>query len=281
MTALASAAPRHWPAQLRLGFRARAGETLLGERRHTGPLRVQRPFYPESRRVCHVYLLHPPGGLVSGDALDIDIGVDRDAWALLTTPGAGKVYGSDGLLGVRQQQTLRIAPGGTLEWLPQEMILFDGARAELATRVELEGEARFLGWEITCLGRPASGERLRHGDLRQRFELWREGRPLWLERSHYRDQSPVFEAAWGLRGHSVVGTLVCSPAPEGLAAGLRAALPECAGARFAVTQRDGVLICRYLGDAAEQARAVLAAAWHWLRQAALGRPAVPPRIWNC
>jgi urease accessory protein len=280
MNALPAMAPRHWPAQLRLGFSVRAGETLLSERWHQGPLRVQRPFYPESRQVCHVYLLHPPGGLVSGDELRIDIGVGHDAWALLTTPGAGKVYCSDGQ-GVRQQQTLRIAKGGTLEWLPQEMIVYDGARAELTTRVELEGAARFLGWEISCLGRPASGERLRHGDLRQRFELWRDGRPLWLERSHYRDRSPVFEAAWGLRGHSVIGTLACSPAAAGLAAGLREALPPCAVALCAVTQRDGVLMVRYLGDSAEQARACLAAAWQWLRQAVLGRTAVPPRIWNC
>jgi hypothetical protein len=119
-------------------------------------LRVQRPFYPESREVCHVYLLHPPGGLVSGDELQIDIAVGRDAWALLTTPGAGKVYGSDGQ-GVRQQQALRIARGGTLEWLPQEMILFDGARADLGTRVELEGDARFLGAKKTscCCSPPA------------------------------------------------------------------------------------------------------------------------------
>jgi urease accessory protein len=217
---------------------------------------------------------------VSGDALEIDIGVGGGAWALLTTPGAGKVYCSDGQ-GVRQRQILRIADGGTLEWLPQEMILFDGARAELATRVELRGEARFLGWEISCLGRPASGEQLRHGDLRQRFELWRDGRPLWLERSHYQDGSPVFEAAWGLRGHSVIGTLACSPAPDGLAGGLREALPPCTDALFAVTQRDGVLIARYLGDSAEQARACLGAAWQWLRLAALGRTAMPPRIWNC
>ena len=273
-------APRHWPARLQLGFRARGDETLLYERRHQGPLRVQRPFYPESRRVCHVYLLHPPGGLVSGDELCIDIEVGCDAWALITTPGAGKVYGSDGQ-GVRQQQALRIARGGTLEWLPQEMILYDGARAELATRVDLEDTARFLGWEISCLGRPASGEQLRHGDLRQRFEVWHDGQPVWLERSHYQQQSPVFEAAWGLRGHSVIGTLACSPAPEGLAAGLREALPPCDGALCAITQRDGVLLVRYLGDSAEQARTCLAVAWHWLRQAVLGRHAVSPRIWNC
>ncbi|MCW8874738.1 MAG: urease accessory protein, partial [Gammaproteobacteria bacterium] len=105
--------------------------------------------------------------------------------------------------------------------------------------------------------------------------------PLWLERSHYRDQSPVFTAAWGLRGHSVLGTLVCSPVAEGLAAGLREWLPPCDGALCAITQRDGVLLVRYLGDSAEQARNHLGTAWRWLREAVLGRHAVPPRIWNC
>jgi urease accessory protein len=281
MSALPASGPRRWAAQLQLGFGLRDGETRLTECRHSGPLRVQRPFYPEARQVCHVYLLHPPGGLVSGDELRIDIGVQTDAWALLTTPGAGKVYRSDGSHGVSQQQRLRVADRGTLEWLPQECIFYDGARAELRTRVELEGSARFLGWEISCLGRPASNERLRHCDLRQRFELWHEGRPLWLERSRYEEHSPVFEAAWGLRGHGVVGTLVCTGAPAGLAARLRDALAPCADALFGVTQRDGVLVCRYLGDSAEQARTCLGAAWGWLRQEVLGRPALRPRIWNC
>jgi urease accessory protein len=269
-----------WHAALKLRFARRGDETLLLDRSHRGPLRVQRPFYPESKRVCHVYLLHPPGGLVSGDRLNIDISVDSRAWGLLTTPGAGKFYRSDGRRSVSQSQHLNIADGGVLEWLPQENILYDGTRAETLTRVNLQASARFIGWEISCLGRPASGERLRNCQLRQRFELWRDDLPLWLERSRYGDHSSLMEGAWGLRGCTVVGTLVCTSGDTALLEAVREQVSVGTDALFSASQLDEVLVCRYLGDQAQEARAALVQAWRVLRPAVLGADAAPPRIWN-
>lgn len=268
-----------WQASLGLRFAERNGETLLLDRRHCGPLRVQRPFYPESRRVCHVYMLHPPGGLVSGDRLETDIRVDTGAWGLVTTPGAGKLYRSNGRDGVNQHHRLQVAAAGTLEWLPQETIVFDGAQADLSTRVELQAGARFLGWEITCLGRPASGEALNRCDLRQRFEVWRDDRPLWLERSRYGDNSPLFEAAWGLRGFTVTGSLFCTDADDALLENLRNTV-RGDNALFSASRLYGGLVCRYLGHHAEQARTLLQSAWRILRPAALGAAASSPRIWQ-
>lgn|SRR5690554_1301073 len=93
-------ASRHWAASLTLGFCARAdGDvsiTRMTTARHYGPLRVQRPFYPEGRDgCCHVYLLHPPGGVASGDSLNIDVNVGEGAHTLLTTPAANKLYRAD------------------------------------------------------------------------------------------------------------------------------------------------------------------------------------------
>ncbi len=272
--------PTRWRAQLRLRFSRRADETILSAREHLGPLRVQRPFYPEARRRCHVYVLHPPGGLVSGDELGIDVQVEQDAWALLTTPGAGKYYRSDGHRSVAQQQHLHVDTGAVLEWLPQENILFDGARADVLTQVELQGDAKFLGWEISCLGRPASGERLRHCALRQRFELWREHQPIWLERSRYEQNSALFDAAWGLRGASVVGTLVCTNRDPAAADAVRDAVSIDPDEWFGVTQLDEVLVCRYLGHQGLRARARFIQAWEILRPLCLGAEAVAPRIWN-
>lgn len=272
--------PARWRAELKLRFADRDGETILAQRQHQGPLRVQRPFYPESRRQCHVYLLHPPGGLVSGDELRIEARVDSGAWALLTTPGAGKYYRSDGRRSVSQHQHLQVADDAVLEWLPQENILFDGARADLLTRVDLQANARFLGWEISCLGRPASGEVLRRCALRQRFELWRNEQPIWLERSRYQNDSAAFEAAWGLRGHTVVGTLVCTNRDATLADAVRDAVSVDADEWFGVSQLDEVLVCRYLGNQGMQARARFIQAWQVLRPASLGADPVAPRIWN-
>ncbi len=113
--ARAQAEPEGWRAELRLGF-ARSGErTVLAERRHVGPLQVQRPFYPEGGRFCHVYVLHPPGGVVGGDELRLDVDVAGHAHALVTTPAAGKFYRSRGPRAL-QLQILRVAPHASLEW---------------------------------------------------------------------------------------------------------------------------------------------------------------------
>ncbi|VAW78933.1 Urease accessory protein UreD, partial [hydrothermal vent metagenome] len=236
-----------WQANIRLRFARRGVETVLAERCHFGPLRVQRPFYPESRQICHVYLLHPPGGLVSGDHLQVEMQLDKGARTLLTTPGAGKFYRSDGQRSVQQHQHLNIASGACLEWLPQENIFFDGVRADTLTRVDLHGDANFIGWDIACLGRPASSEILRRCSLRQRFEVWRDHQPLWLERSTYSENCAVFEAGWGLRGHGVVGSLVCTSSDTQLVQQVREAVKVEEGALFGVTQLDEVLVCRYLG----------------------------------
>jgi urease accessory protein len=275
----AEAVASGWHAELTLGFVARGGRSVLDRRRHLGPLQVQRPFYPEGDAVCHVYLLHPPGGVVGGDQLRIDIGVDTGAHALVTTPAAGKLYRSAGRLAVLEQH-LSVAADAALEWLPQETIVFDGAHAMVSTQVDLDAGANFIGWEIVCLGRPASEEVLTHGNLRQRFEIRREAMPVWVEASRYTGGDAALGARWGLRGHSVSGTLVCTTVMPGLVTQVREAWAALScDALVSATQLDQVLVCRYLGDDAEQARALFAVAWAVLRPAVLGRSACAPRIW--
>jgi urease accessory protein len=121
---LAGASAPGWLAELDLGFAPRGSRTVLARRRHRGPLAVQRPFHPEGD-VCHVYLLHPPGGVVAGDRLAIRVAADPGAEALLTTPAAGKFYRSEGPV-ARQTVALEIGEGASLEWLPQETILYPG-----------------------------------------------------------------------------------------------------------------------------------------------------------
>lgn len=274
-----------WAASLSLGFADVDGETRLVRRGHHGPLVVQRPFYPEGRRVCHAYLLHPPGGMVPGDRLDLDVEVESGAHALITAPAAAKVYRSDGRLS-RQRQTIRAASGSLIEWLPQETILFEGARARLETRIELSAAAAFMGWDILCLGRPACGERFAVGSCRQHFELWREAEPLVLERSSY--DGRMQDAGWGLRGASVCALLVAtSPllTPASVAVllqDLRSLRAD--GAAISVSEvSGGVIVLRFLGflgNGAEQARILLGRAWGMLRPLIAGRPACHPRIWS-
>lgn len=274
-------AGRRWDATLELGLAARDGITRLTRARHRGPLRVQRPFYPEGRPgACHLYLLHPPGGLVSGDALSIEVGVGEGAHGLLTTPAANKLYRADSHGVAWQQQTrLSAADGGVLEWLPQETLAFDGSRGIQSTTLELVGSARSLGWEVLALGRPASELPYVSGRIEQRFRLTRDGRPLWLERQPLDPAHPRFTGRWGQGGASVQATLWAvglDDEPEAIEA-LRESLPD--STRWAVTVRHGVLLLRYLGFDRNEAWALCEAAWRVLRPRLLGLEAHTPRIW--
>ena len=278
--------PEHspsWHAELHLGF-ARAGErTVLRENRHRGPLRVQKALYPEGDAVCQAIVLHPPSGIAGGDQLAISAEVDAGAHAQLTTPGAGKWYRSGGAE-ASQCIDFTVGEGATLEWLPQETIVFDGAQARMETRVSLAADSRYIGWDILCLGRAASGERFEKGEISLFFRVDRGNQPIWLERGQMAGNDPMLSSPAGWAGHSVCGTLLCSfpELPQHAAALLEAqrAIAPAEVAQHGITALPGVLIARYLGDNSEAARLWFAELWKILRPACCGRPAVIPRIWN-
>ncbi|HHK4232807.1 urease accessory protein UreD, partial [Pseudomonas aeruginosa] len=169
-----------WHAQLELAY-ARAGDaTRPVTRRHAGPLRVQKHLYAEGPEVCQHILVHPPGGIAGGDSLAFDVRLGERAWAQLTSPGAAKWYRA--ACPSRQTLEIHLEPGATLEWLPQESIVFAGAQAELETRIQLRGDARLFYWDMVALGRPASGERFASGHFVAALDIRRDDRLLWHER---------------------------------------------------------------------------------------------------
>jgi len=170
-----------------------------------------------------------------------------------------------------------------LEWLPQENIIYNGARLQSLTCIELQGDARVLGWEILCLGRPAAGEKFTVGECRQTLELWRDGEPLYLETGRLIGGDPLLNAAWGLQGQPVTATLLGAPVLPGMVDAVREqwnALTVGGDEMVAVTAIDGVLIGRYLGPSAARARRFFILAWSLLRPVMLNRPPCPSRFWN-
>lgn len=272
-----NASDQGWRARLELGFEKRDGRTILSRRSHEGPLLVQKPLYPE-QGVCHVYLLHPPGGVVGGDQLAVNIDVASGAHALITTPAASKFYRSLGPLSV-QRQAIKL-DGGTAEWLPQESIVFPQCRAELTTRVMLSGDARFIGWEVICLGRPAAEETFSGGLFRACLELWGEGLPLLVERAQLLGKSAALSAPWGLAARPVWGTLVAFPATAKVLEVVRATVHRAEPDLFSATILDKLLVCRFLGGTTEAARACFTCTWGVIRPIIIGRAACPPRIWQ-
>jgi urease accessory protein len=264
-----------WRARLQLTFAARADRTFLASQQHIGPLLVQRPFHPEGFP-CHAYILHPPGGIVGGDELRLDVQVSDGGHALLTTPAATKFYRSDERL-ARQAQHLRVT-NGVLEWLPQETIIYAGARVTSETCIRLDAGSKFIGWELPCLGLPARNEPFDNGELHMNLELWCDERPLLIDRMRLNGDSPARKALWGLAGHEAIGTLLAYPT-DGHCVELAREVSAADGVESAVTLVDGVLVCRALAAQAEPVKRLFIDIWQRLRPQLLDRPAVLPRIW--
>jgi len=272
-----------WLARLELGFEQDGQRSVLRHRRHEGPLRVQRSFHPEGN-TCHSYLIHPPGGVVGGDRLEVAVDVAERAEALITTPAAGKFYRSAGPW-ARQTQRFRVGADASLEWLPALNILHGGARVRMHNRFDLAPGARLLAWDLVGLGRPGSGDDFSTGALDAGLQVWAGESPLLDERLRLEGGSPALTAPWGLGGHGYLATLLAWPATPSMLADLRTALNETPGPRPGCTLLEtasgsGLLVCRWLAPAGEALWEALVASWSVLRPQVLGRPACPPRIWS-
>ncbi len=271
-----------WDARIALGFTRSARGTHLTRTSHVGPLRVQRPFHPEGAEgPCHVYLLHPPGGVVSGDRLRIELCLGDDAHAMLTAPGANKFYRARGEHSAQLVQTVEVGSNAIAEWMPPETIAFEGTRGALKTRIDLAESATYAGWEILCLGRPAANEGFASGSLRTSLEIHRAGQLRYLERGLYRGGDAVLTQPWGLHGQPVLATyVVASPhVTQDWVERVRGEV-ETESGTFAVTLVSGVLVARFLGASTREARLCLERAFHVLRPLYAGRAAVHPRIWS-
>ncbi len=279
MESAAAIGENTWPARLELEFAKRGPRSVLAARRHDGPLVVQKPHYPEGDGICHAIIVHPPGGIAGGDELELTAELGAGSSALLTTPGATKWYRSAGAW-ARQQIIFRVYVGASLEWLPQESIVFDGAHADARLDVEIHGDGSFIGWEIICLGRSGSAERFNQGQWRSRTTIKRDGKPLWFERGQLAGGDRALEVPAVLAGKPVVGTMLA--ASDKLTPSLLAACREIAPSRGdgAITLLPGLLVGRYLGESSEAAKNYFTKLWHVVRPGLIGRPGIEPRIWR-
>jgi urease accessory protein len=277
---------REWSARLDLEYELRGDQTVLTRREHVGPLRVQRPFL-ETSGVCQTYVIHPPGGVVGGDILDVQVRVREGARALLTTPGATKFYRSPREAAL-QKQHIYVAPRASVEWFPQETIVFDGALATMRTHVELHQSSTCALWEVTCLGRPAGNQPFTSGQLDQRLELHTGQRPLLLESLQVRE-TEALHAPWGFQNLPVYGTMLLHPLPKELLATAREAVSDLWSTRsehrFGASQlpyseQQSTIVCRYLGTSAEHCKLLFIRVWRALRPHLLGIQAEPPRVWH-
>ena len=277
-----------WNASLQLNYALReasGGSKTVAHFNHTGPLRILQSLYPEGDRVCHNVLVHPPGGLVGGDTLDLTIDVAPEAHALLTTPGATRFYRSEGDAAL-QRSVIRVAKDARMEWLPLEAIAYSGCLAENRLTLNLAPGAELLGWDITALGLPAADKPFVSGHFCQHLEM----PGVWLERANIKAlDSQLLNSPIGLAGYRCFATLFFVTGSKLERQRRQAALdlaqqvikedPLCATA--GATSPDGqVVLVRVLAPVVEPAMALLRKVWLAWRSQLWQLDAASPRIWS-
>ncbi|EHR70264.1 urease accessory protein UreH [Burkholderiales bacterium JOSHI_001] len=273
-----------WQAHLRVDYR-RDGDTTRALDRHEGPLRVLRSLYPEGPGVCHQVLVHPPGGLVGGDTLDLTLKLGAGSHALLTTPGATRFYRSQGETALQRVQAT-LADGARLEWLPQETLAHAGCLAENRMQFDLAPGAQMLGWDVLALGLPASGQPFDRGRYAQRIAVT----GTWLEQGVIdAGDRLLLDSPLGLAGQGVLATLwLASGSAWGAelrstaldAARAEMASHELAATAGATSPQPGLLLLRVLAQRVEPALGLLRQVRLAWRRLAWGLEAAEPRVWR-
>ena len=272
-----------WHASLSLDYTLEAQRSVL-RFAHSGPLRVLKSLYPEGDATCHNVLVHPPGGLVGGDTLDMGVTVGPGAHGLITTPGATRFYRSTGEPAA-QRTRLTVAAGGRLEWLPLEAILYNGCLAENYLSFELEPGAELIGWDVTALGLPHAGQPFAQGRLCQHIEL----PGVWLERGVLAaDDTRLLTSPLGLAGQHCMASLFFAAGSalgrERRELAIDSARELMHGHALAPTAgvtspNPQVLVLRVLAPQVEPALDLLKQVWACWRQRLWQQTAVRPRIW--
>jgi urease accessory protein len=272
-----------WNATLELDYTRHADKTV-GHFRHSGPLRILQSLYPEGPGICHNVIVHPPGGLVGGDTLDLTFTAGAGAHGLITTPGATRFYRSTGERAL-QNTRLSLEAGARLEWLPLEAICYSGCLAENRLTMNLAPGAELIGWDVTAFGLPVANQPFERGQFCQHIEL----PGVWLERAHIDAADKLLlDSPLGLAGQRcmaslffVAGSKLERPRREqalDYARALIDAHPLRASA--GATSPDGqVVVVRVLAPLVEPAMGLLKQIWQAWRDHFWQLPATTPRIW--
>jgi urease accessory protein len=273
-----------WHAKLDLDYQLEADRTVA-RYLHTGPLRILQSLYPEGDPICHNVLVHPPGGLVGGDTLELTVSVAPGAHGLLTTPGATRFYRSEGVPAM-QRTAISVAADARMEWLPLEAIAYNACLAENRLTLNLVPGAELLGWDVTALGLPLAAKPFESGHFCQHLEM----PGVWLERANIKAlDDMLLNSPLGLAGHRCFATLFFLSGSKlnrqrrqdalDVAREVIEAHPLCATA--GATSPDGqVVLVRVLAPVVEPAMALLRSVWLAWRSQLWQLSASSPRIWS-
>jgi urease accessory protein len=282
-----------WLASLELQLGYSPYGTQLTKTKRCGPLTIQKAFYPEGRDCAHLYLLHPPAGIVSGDELQVKIDVQKNAHTLVTTPGANRFYRARTDLSIgdpKQTQVTQISldADAKCEHFPLESLVYNQANGVNNVAVRLQKSSVYCGWDMTCLGLPSSNEDFTDGRFTQLNTLYCDDILLYHDKVLIEPESNIQHHAAGLAGNTVFGTFLAYASDEKVSREQRSRLIEQlratvdkndASSLISITDIRQLLVIRYLGQQAHQCKGLFIDLWKLIRPLYMEKQGVQPRIW--
>ena len=264
----------------RIAIHGAGGRTSITDMFQRSPCKVLLPDIDgQSRR--EAVFLNTAGGIAGGDRLNFKLSASGDASFTGTTQAAERVYRAIDAPG-RIEMRIEAADGATLQWLPQETILFDGGRLNRSTEIRVASTARLIAMDWLVLGRAASGEMVRHGAFRDDWRVYRDGRLVWADAFRLRgDIEALVHRPSLLAGHTSIATILyaAANAPANLDR-VRAILAGLA-CKAGATIVNGLMICRFAAKAAAELRRAVTDFLRAFRDGLEGLTPALPKVWGC
>lgn len=272
--------PNAWQGILNLTYERRGPKTQVVDSFSQAPFKIQSPFYPEGPEICHTIALHTAGGMVGGDRLEQNIILQPQSHSVITTTTAGKVYRSNGHT-ARQLVKITVRSQSCLEYLPQELILFNGGKFHQDMTINLEAGAHVVLWDVVRFGRSARGEIFNQGQWSNFTEVYQGGIPIWGDRSRFQGSDENFASPNLLNRQPVIGTLVFlgQDATELLNPVRSQWAQQSLRGEIGITTLVNGLLCRYRGPSSAEAKRLFSQLWAQLRPLYGKKPPVLPRVW--
>lgn len=259
----------------RVSFQAAAQRTTVRDLYQSGCLKVRLPRNTD-HQAAEAVLINTSGGLTDGDLLDVSCSWGEGASACVTTQACERIYKSRGEY-AHISTKLHVASGANAFWLPQETILFHGGRLDRSTDVRMEHGARLLASEAVILGRPAMGEEVRAGRLRDRWTVRLNGKRVFIDSLELDGEiaARLDRPATGAGARAFATIILCGDDLEAAQSALVPCL-EASAISGGCSNLGEVLLARLLAPNGYQLRKALVEVL-----LVLGKGQAMPRVWCC
>ena len=271
---------KHWQGFLSFTLEDRFGKTVVKDKKHFGPLVLQRAYYQEDDRPT-ILVIHPPGGVVAGDELTTQITLKPNAKGFISTPAATKFYRSIGASSY-QLQKITLGKHSQLEWLPQETLFFNQCRVHNHLHFQLQdADCALIAWDMVGLGRPAMKEQFAEGELLQKVQISLDDTPIFTDQFYFHNTPELLSSPFGLNAQTLMATMLFYSQELEKLKQLKALLLEKGWAQICgISLVDRVLVLRTLDSDLDDLKARLIAAWQIARPLVIEEEPVMPRIWK-